>query len=91
MENVLDLYAKFTTRSVRWCALTDCPYQLLAERRPLPIEPGKPKRQDYEYEPGSHLSLFIGRPPNRSAPRKRQRAPHRPGLRRRLQQRGSLP
>ena len=72
MEDVLDLYAEaYDPRRPVVCVLAktdttvpgrfdELPYQLLAEvNAPLPAEPGKPKRQDYEYERQGHCSLFI--------------------------------
>ena len=61
MEDVLDLYAKAYDPKRPVVCFDELPYQLLAEvNAPLPAEPGKPKRQDYEYERKGHCSLFIG-------------------------------
>jgi hypothetical protein len=36
------------------------PYQLLADvREPLPPEPGKPRREDYEYEREGTCNVFL--------------------------------
>ena len=61
MEAVLDLYAEpYDPRRPVVC-FDELPYQLLADvNAPLPASPGKPKRQDYEYERKGHCSLFIG-------------------------------
>jgi transposase len=61
MEDVLDLYAEAYDPKRPVVCFDELPYQLLAEvATPLPAEPGKPKRQDYEYERKGHCSLFIG-------------------------------
>lgn len=61
MEDVLDLYAEAYNPKRPVVCFDELPYQLLAEvNAPLPAEPGKPKRQDYEYERKGHCSLFIG-------------------------------
>lgn len=61
MEDVLDLYAEAYDPKRPVVCFDELPYQLLAEvATPLPAEPGKPKRQDYEYERKGHGSLFIG-------------------------------
>lgn len=60
MEDVLDLYAESYDPKRPVVCFDELPYQLLAEvNPPLPTEPGKPKRQDYEYERKGHCSLFI--------------------------------
>lgn len=60
MEDVLDLYAEAYDPRRPVVCFDELPMQLLAEvNEPLAIEPGKPKRQDYEYERKGHCSLFI--------------------------------
>lgn len=60
MEDVLDLYAEAYDLKRPVVCFDELPYQLLAEvNTPLSAEPGKPKRQDYEYERKGHCSLFI--------------------------------
>ena len=57
---MLDLYAEAYDLKRPLVCFDELPYQLLAEvNAPLPTEPGKPKRQDYEYERKGHCSLFI--------------------------------
>jgi len=61
MEDVLDLYAEAYDPKRPVVCFDELPYQLLAEvNEPLLAEPGKAKRQDYEYERKGHCSLFIG-------------------------------
>ena len=61
MEDVLDLCAEAYNPEKPVVCFDELPYQLLTEvNEPLPAEPGKPKRQDYEYERKGHCSLFIG-------------------------------
>ena len=60
MEDVLDIYAEAYDPRRPVVCFDELPMQLLAEvNEPLAIEPGKPKRQDYEYERKGHCSLFI--------------------------------
>lgn len=60
MEDVLDLYAEAYDPRRPVVCFDELPLQLLAEvNEPLLAEPGKPKRQDYEYERKGHCSLFI--------------------------------
>lgn len=61
MEDILDLYAEAYDPKRPVVCFDELPYQLLAEiNEPLLAEPGKPKRQDYEYERKGYCSLFIG-------------------------------
>jgi transposase len=61
MEDVLDLYGEAYDPKRPVVCFDELPYQLLADiNAPLAAEPGKPKRQDYEYERQGHCSLFIG-------------------------------
>ena len=65
MEDVLDLYALLTDPSMPRACFDECPYQLLDEvREPLPPQPGKPKRQDCEYEREGTCNLFLFLEPN---------------------------
>lgn len=51
MEAILDLYAEPYDPTRPQLCFDELPYQLLADvREPLPPAPGKPRRQDYEYE-----------------------------------------
>lgn len=51
MEDVLDLYEEPHNPAKPVVCFDERPCQLLGEVRvPLPVKPGKPKRQDYEYE-----------------------------------------
>jgi transposase len=60
MEEVLHLYAEpVDPNSPRIC-FDECPYQMLDEvRDPLPPQPGKSKRVDYEYEREGTCNLFL--------------------------------
>jgi len=65
MEDVLDVYAEPTDPKVPRVCFDECPYQLLDEvREPLPPQPGKPKRQDCEYEREGTCNLFLFLEPN---------------------------
>lgn len=60
MEDVLDVYHRsYDDEHVLIC-LDEKPKQLISEvRRPLPCEPGRPQRYDYEYERRGVVSLFM--------------------------------
>ena len=65
MEDVLDLYAEPDDPKVPRVCFDECPYQLLDEvREPMPPQPGKPKRQDCEYEREGTCNLFLFLEPN---------------------------
>ena len=50
MEDVLDLYQQPFDESYPVICMDEKPFQLLGEaRNPIPMKPGKPKRQDTEY------------------------------------------
>lgn len=60
MEDILDLYALPYDPKRPVICVDELPYQLLAEvNEPLAVQPGRPKREDYEYERKGHCSLFI--------------------------------
>ena len=53
MEDVLDLYAEPYDLNRPVVCFDETSTQLLAEvREPLPAQPGRPRRQDYEYRRG---------------------------------------
>jgi DDE superfamily endonuclease len=60
MEDLLDLYAEaFDPRRPVVC-FDELPYQLVGETRlPLPLQPGKPIRYDYEYRRNGTCNLFM--------------------------------
>jgi hypothetical protein len=60
MEDVLDLYAEpYDPRRPVVC-FDERPYQLVADvQAPLPMEPGRPQRVDYEYERQGCCNLFL--------------------------------
>lgn len=60
MEDVLEVYTRpYDARFPQIC-LDEGSKQLLAEtREPLPMKPGEPKREDYEYEREGTCSLFL--------------------------------
>ena len=60
MEDVLDVYAESTDPTEPRVCFDECPYQLLDDvREPWPTQPGKPKRQDCEYEREGMCNLFL--------------------------------
>jgi hypothetical protein len=60
MEDVLDLYAEPYDPARPSVCFDETSKQLIAETRlPLPMEPGKPERVDYEYERKGTANLFL--------------------------------
>ena len=64
MEDVLDLYAEPYDPQRPVVCFDETTTQLLADTRPpIPAEPGKPRREDYEYVRGGTRNLFLTREP----------------------------
>ena len=60
MEDVLDLYAEPYDADRPVVCFDETSTQLLAEvREPLPPQPGRPRRQDYEYRRAGTRNLFL--------------------------------
>ena len=60
MEDVLDLYAEPYDPQRPVVCFDETSTQLLAETRPpLPAQPGRPRRQDYEYRREGTRNLFL--------------------------------
>ena len=60
MEDVLDLYAEPYDPARPTVCFDETSKQLVAETRlPLPMEPGKPERVDYEYKRNGTANLFL--------------------------------
>lgn len=60
MEDVLDLYEEAYDPARPVVCFDELPYQLLGETRaPIPAEPGRLERRDYEYERKGTANLFI--------------------------------
>jgi transposase len=60
MEDVLDLYAEPPDPKRPVVCFDESPTQLLGEvRQPLPPEPGRPARYDYEYRRNGTANLFV--------------------------------
>ena len=60
MEDVLDLYAEPYDPQRPVVCFDESSTQLLSDTRPpLPAEPGKPRRQDYEYRREGTRNLFL--------------------------------
>ena len=60
MEDVLDLYAEPCDPQRPVVCFDETSTQLLADvREPLPAQPGRPRRQDYEYRRGGTRNLFL--------------------------------
>lgn len=60
MEDILDLYAESYHGDYPVICFDEVPYQLVSEtRKPLPPQPGKPARYDYEYRREGTCNLFM--------------------------------
>jgi hypothetical protein len=60
MEDVLELYAEAPDPKRPVVCFDETPTQLIGEvRTPLPAEPGKPSRYDYEYQRNGTANLFV--------------------------------
>jgi hypothetical protein len=60
MEDVLDLYQRPYDPRYPLVNMDEKPVQLIQETRtPLPAQPGKPLRYDYEYERGGTANVFL--------------------------------
>jgi transposase len=60
MEDVLDLYEQRYDPQQPVVCFDEKPVQLLAETRvPRPVEPGRPRRYDYEYERKGTANIFV--------------------------------
>lgn len=60
MEDILDLYQQPFDETFPVICMDEKPYQLLDETRaPIPMEPGKPERQDGEYIRNGTCSIFL--------------------------------
>jgi len=66
MEDLLDLYEEPHDPQLPTVCFDELPYQLTDEvRLPLPAEPGKPLRYDYEYHRRGTCNLFLHVEPQR--------------------------
>jgi len=60
MEDVLQVYTRPLDDKRPLLCIDEMPKQLLSEtREPLPVTPGKPARQDYEYKRGGVADVFM--------------------------------
>ena len=60
MEDVLEVYQRPYNPNIPQICRDEQPVQLIQETRtPLPLEPGKPERYDYEYERNGATNLFM--------------------------------
>ena len=60
MEDVLDLYAEPYDSSRPVVCFDETSTQLLADvREPMPVQPGRPRRQDYEYRRAGTRNIFL--------------------------------
>jgi len=60
MEDVLEVYTRpYDPRYPQVCMDEVSKQPLRDVRQPLPIEPGKPERRDYEYERGGVVNVFM--------------------------------
>lgn len=60
MEDVLEVYHRPHVPEIPVVCMDEQPVQLIEETRiPIPTEPGKPERYDYEYERNGTASIFM--------------------------------
>jgi hypothetical protein len=60
MEDVLDLYAEASDPKRPVVCFDESPVQLIGEaRQPIPAEPGRLERYDYEYRRNGTVNLFV--------------------------------
>jgi len=60
MEDILEVYALPYDPEIPLICMDEQPYQLLGERhQPIPMSPGQPKREDYEYVREGTCSIFM--------------------------------
>jgi hypothetical protein len=60
MEDVLDVYARPLEQARPVVCVDEGGKQLIGDvREPLPVRPGEPAKQDYEYERGGMANLFM--------------------------------
>jgi transposase len=60
MEDILDLYAEPADPKRPVVCFDESPTQLIGEKRsPLPMQPGRPARYDYEYKRNGTANLFV--------------------------------
>lgn len=60
MEDILDVYQRAYDPKRPVVCLDELPVQLLGEGfSPLPMEPGKPRREDYEYKREGVANVFM--------------------------------
>jgi len=60
MEDVLDVYRRPYDADHPVVCMDEKPYQMLGEaRKPIPMRPGKARREDSEYVREGHCSIFV--------------------------------
>ena len=60
MEDILDLYQRSYNPKVPVVCQDEKPVQLISDKRdPLPVKPGRPKREDYEYSREGVVNIFM--------------------------------
>jgi hypothetical protein len=66
MEDLLDLYEEPPDPKRPKVCFDELPYQIVAEtRQPVPAQPGRPARVDYEYRRNGTANLFMSFDPDR--------------------------
>ena len=60
MEDILDLYESEYDEKKPVVCIDEKPYQLLDNKiEPVPLEAGKPKKEDYEYQRNGTCNIFM--------------------------------
>jgi hypothetical protein len=82
MEDVLEVYTRPYDERFPQVCMDSAGKQLVAERlQGLAVQPGRPDRYDYSYEPGQMYNLFLAcEPLSRKTDRESHRAKNEPRL-----------
>jgi len=60
MEDILEVYALPYAEEIPMICMDERPFQLLDEKlKPIPMKPGSPQKEDYEYVRNGVCSIFI--------------------------------
>ena len=60
MEDVLEVYALPYDEEIPMICMDERPFQLLDEKlKPIPMKPGSPRKEDYEYVRNGVCSIFV--------------------------------
>ncbi|QDR80271.1 hypothetical protein [Sporomusa termitida] len=70
MEDILEVYAMPYEETIPLICMDEQPYQLLDDLlKPLPMEPGKVRKENYEYVRQGACSIFVFTEPVKGVPK----------------------